>query len=60
MSKIVVGLKNPKVYARVAGGILFLVGLIGFAFRSANSLPDVYLVGALVFGFWGIIVSFAP
>ena len=37
------------------GVILFAIGLIGFAFRSDGSLPDLYLGGALVLGFWGIV-----
>ena len=44
-----------KNYARLVGVILFLIGLFGFAFRSDNSFPDLYLGGALVLGFWGII-----
>lgn len=48
-------LKQTKNYARVVGVILFLIGLLGFAFRSDNSLPDLYLGGALVLGFWGIL-----
>ena len=52
-------LKIPKNYARIVGGILFLVGLFGYAFRNGSSLPDVYLIGALVLGFWGILVSFS-
>jgi len=59
MDKIYAILKSPRMYSRITGGLLFLIGLIGFAFRSANSLPDIYLVAALVLGFWGIIVSFA-
>jgi hypothetical protein len=51
-------LRNPRVYARLTGAILFLLGLMGYAFRSPNTLPDIYLIGFLVFGFWGIIVSF--
>ncbi len=60
MNRITPILKSPRMYARITGGGLFLIGLLGFAFRSANSLPDVYLIGALLFGFWGVIVSFAP
>lgn len=48
-------LRQTKNYARIVGVILFLIGLFGFAFRSDNSLPDVYLGGALILGFWGII-----
>lgn len=48
-------LRQSKNYARVVGAILFLIGLLGFAFRSDNSLPDLYLAGALVLGFWGIL-----
>jgi hypothetical protein len=48
-------LRQTKNYARIVGVILFLIGLFGFAFRSDNSLPDKYLVGALILGFWGIV-----
>ena len=48
-------MRQTKNYARIVGVILFLIGLMGFAFRSDNSLPDVYLGGALVLGFWGIV-----
>lgn len=48
-------LRQPKNYARVVGAILFMIGLLGFAFRSDDSLPDLYLGGALVLGFWGIL-----
>ncbi len=46
---------QTKNYARIVGVILFLIGLLGFAFRTDNSLPDIYLGGALVLGFWGIV-----
>lgn len=42
-------------FALIAGVVLFLIGVIGFAFRSDRSLSDVYLLGALVLGFWGIV-----
>jgi hypothetical protein len=48
-------LKPTKNYARIVGVILFGLGLLGFAFRSDNSLPDLYLAGALILGFWGIV-----
>lgn len=57
-TQIFPSLSKTKNYARIAGAILFLLGLFGFAFRSDNSLPDMYLVGALILGFWGIVVSF--
>lgn len=52
-------LKQTKNYTRIVGVILFLIGLLGFAFRSDNSLPDLYLGGALVLGFWGILSGIA-
>jgi len=58
INRIFRSLRNPRVYARITGAVLFLLGLMGYAFRSANSLPDVYLLGFLLLGFWGIIVSF--
>jgi hypothetical protein len=51
--------RRTKNYARTVGALLFLLGLFGFAFRSDSSLPDGYLVAALVLGFWGILVSLA-
>ena len=48
-------LSQPRNYSITAGIILFAIGIIGFAFRSQGSLPDVYLGGALVLGFWGIV-----
>lgn len=48
-------LSQPRNYSRVVGVILFTIGLVGFAFRSDDSLPDVYLVGAIILGFWGIV-----
>lgn len=48
-------LSQPRNYSLSAGAILFFIGILGFAFRSDNSLPDLYLGGALVLGFWGIV-----
>ena len=50
-------LRQTKNYALIVGVILFVIGLLGFAFRSDSSLPDLYLGGALVLGFWGIIAG---
>lgn len=50
-------LRQTKNYTRIVGVILFAIGLLGFAFRSDNSLPDMYLVGALILGFWGIVIG---
>lgn len=58
MRRLYLALRSPKVYARITGAVLFLIGLLGFAFRSVGSLPDAYLLGALVLGFWGIVLSF--
>lgn len=55
LQKVLPVLRQTKNYARIVGVILFSMGLIGFAFRSDSSLPDKYLVGALVLGFWGIV-----
>ena len=51
--------RRTKNYARSVGVLLFLLGLFGFAFRTDTSLPDSYLVAALVLGFWGILVGIA-
>jgi hypothetical protein len=56
--KIFAILRRTKNYARITGVILFLVGLLGFAFRSSNSLPDLYLLACIILGFWGIMTSF--
>jgi xanthine/uracil permease len=53
--RILPAMALTKNYARIVGVILFLIGLLGFAFRGDNSLPDVYLGGALILGFWGIV-----
>ena len=55
LQRLLLILKQTKNYARIVGVILFAIGLIGFAFRSDSSLPDKYLVGAIVLGFWGIV-----
>lgn len=60
MKKLLSYLKSRLNYSRVTGIVLFVIGLVGFAFRSNSSLPDIYLLGALIFGFWGIVVSFYP
>jgi hypothetical protein len=57
ISRLIPALRKTKNYARIAGVILFAIGLLGFAFRSENSLPDLYLAGAIILGFWGIISS---
>jgi hypothetical protein len=51
--------RRSKNYARTLGTLLFLLGLFGFAFRSDTSLPDGYLIAALILGFWGILVGIA-
>lgn len=56
-AKVLPWLAQTKNYTRVVGVILFVIGLFGFAFRSDNSLPDIYLISALVLGFWGILIS---
>jgi xanthine/uracil permease len=53
--RVLPALAVTKNYARIVGVILFVMGLFGFAFRSDNSLPDLYLGGALLLGFWGIV-----
>lgn len=54
-----VRLNSTKNYALVVGIILFALGILGFAFHSNADLPDYYLIGALVLGFWGIMVRFS-
>jgi hypothetical protein len=43
---------TPKGYSLIAGGVLFALGLFGFAFRDSFNVPDHYLVGSLILGFW--------
>jgi len=50
---------NPKVFSIVIGVLLFLFGIIGFAFRNSFNLADKYLFLSLLFGFWGIVCYFA-
>jgi hypothetical protein len=45
-----------KTYTLVSAGLLFAIGLYGFAFRGLTSLPDFYLFISLILGFWGLIV----
>ena len=47
---------NPRTYCLTVGIILFLIGFLGFAFRSFFDLPDKYLLLSLVLGFWGLLV----
>lgn len=44
-------------YALITGGILFLLGMFGFAFRENFNLADKYLLLALVLGFWGVVIG---
>lgn len=57
MKKYGYKLLKTKSYARIAGIVLFGIGLLGFAFKSDQSLPDLYLLFFLLLGFWGIIAS---
>lgn len=51
-------LSSPRTFSFLVGLILFLLGLFGFAFRAMfTGIGDRYLLLALVFGFWGLIVS---
>jgi len=52
-----VRLNNPRSYAAITGFILFLLGFLGFAFRSSFDIPDSYLFASLVLGFWGLMVG---
>jgi hypothetical protein len=51
-------LNNSKNYAKIIGGLLFILGILGFAFRTSSSTPDYALIAAIVLGFWGVIVGF--
>jgi hypothetical protein len=50
-------LKVSKNYALITGVIFFVIGLLGFIFKSSSSLPDYYLLLFIVIGFWGILVG---
>ncbi len=50
-------LSKSKNYAIFTGVIFFAIGLLGFIFKSNNSLPDYYLLLFIVLGFWGILVG---
>jgi inner membrane protein involved in colicin E2 resistance len=55
--KILDFILKTKNYALLTGAVLFIIGLLGFVFKSSNSLPDVYLLLFVVVGFWGIITA---
>lgn len=48
---------TPKVYTLSTGGLLFLVGLLGFAFPEILEIPGPFLVFSLILGFWGVAVG---
>jgi len=48
---------NKQFYCLVTGGLLFCVGLFGYAFRTGFQIPDSYLLFNLILGFWGIVVG---
>lgn len=48
-----------RTYAAITGTLLFLLGFLGFAFRPQFDVPSSYLLGALVLGFWGVVVTFS-
>lgn len=50
-------LKSPHYYSAFVGLVLFLTGLLGFAFRGDGSLPDLVLFVSLILGIWGILVT---
>jgi hypothetical protein len=52
-------LSSTKSYALITGTILFLLGLLGFAFTGSFNLPWQYLFFSLILGFWGIVISVA-
>ncbi len=51
-------MNSTKNYAIITGGLLFLLGLFGFAFREHFNLADKYLLLALLVGFWGVVLGF--
>ncbi|MEK7617850.1 MAG: hypothetical protein AAB410_01780 [Patescibacteria group bacterium] len=49
---------SPRSYAFLTGLVLFLLGFIGFAFRSNfGGIDNGYLLASLLLGFWGLVVS---
>lgn len=57
MSKIAKFLKHSKNYALLVGAGLFLLGFLGFIFKSSSAIPNAYLLLAIIIGFWGILVG---
>ena len=57
MNDLIKKLSLTKNYARITGAVLFAIGLLGFIFKSNNSLPDYYLLLFVLIGFWGILVG---
>jgi hypothetical protein len=49
---------NSKNYALITGLILFLFGVVGFAFRGGFNIADKYLILSLILGAWGIYCAF--
>jgi len=56
-SQVIAFVTKSKNYALIVGAIFFVIGLLGFIFKSTSSLPDYYLLFFIVIGFWGILVS---
>lgn len=52
-------LNNTKTYALVTGFVLFLYGVVKFAFRGSAHVPDYVLLISIIFGFWGILAAFS-
>lgn len=56
--KIMIKLSSPRSFSFLAGLILFLLGLFGFAFRAVfTGVGGRYLLLALILGFWGLVVA---
>jgi hypothetical protein len=51
-------LSKARTYALTTGLIMFVFGIVKFAFRGSAHVPDYVLIFAIIFGFWGILAAF--
>ncbi len=49
---------QSKNYALLTGIIFFAIGILGFVFKSSNSISSVTLLVFTLLGVWGMLVSF--
>ncbi len=51
-------MNRQQAYCLVAGSLLLIFGILGFAFRSGFNIADKYLFFSLILGGWGIYSAF--